>query len=189
MTKACAYDVNECCVRLEVGDWNVRWAGVSDRCWIRESCCWIRESSLLDTWEFVSGSEQIRWAEVSKIGERNWAESVSGTEQNRWAELMRERQWRVVSKREVDPCDVAWCRTWRGVRLNVAERAVERGGVCGWTEERDDSVTSDLNHWALFYSLCFTVVDSIVCECDVLLLWSDWREKNRYAVKLLKLQR
>ena len=121
-------------LRLETGmfverAWVIVAGYVKVRCWIRESCCWIRESSLLDTWEFVSGSEQIRWAEVSKIGERNWAESVSGTEQNRWAELMRERKWRVVIKREVDSYDVAWCRTWRGVRLNVAERAVERGGA------------------------------------------------------------
>ena len=161
MTKGCAYDVNEWCVELEAGNWNVRWAGVSVR--------WKRECSLLDTWEFVAGYVRVR--------ERKWAESVSGTEQNRWAELMRERKWRVVRKREVDSYDVVWCRTWRAVRLNVADSVVERKNV----------MTRWLQTWIT--ELCFTVVDSIVCECDVLLLWSDWREKNRYAVKLWKLQR
>ena len=82
-----------------------------------------RECSLIEAW--------VRWLKREFVG---WSVRVhSWIRENSWAELMRERKWRVVSKREVDSYDVAWCRTWRGVRLNVAERVVERGGACGWT--------------------------------------------------------
>ena len=136
MTKGCAYDVNECCVELEVGDCNVRWLkrefvvwSVSVRGW------WKRECS-------VRGGEQTRWAELSGIGERSWAESVSGGDQNRWAEV----RWAAVTSRAQTWGWLVWRivrrakegietsgETWRSVRLNVAERAVERGESCGWT--------------------------------------------------------
>ena len=139
--------MNECCVKLEVGDWNVCWAGLKDRCWIRESSLLDTWELLLDTWEFVAGyvsslggGEQNRWSEVRWIGERRWGE----------------RQWRVVIKREVDSYDVAWCRTWRGVRLNVTEREVERGVLSGrtWCAERKNVMTRWLQTWIT--ELCFT---------------------------------
>ena len=121
MTKGCAYDVNKCCVELEAGNWNVRWAGVSVR--------WKRECSLVEAWEFVEEAGR-RWRVVKN---RRWL------------------VWRIVRRAE-EGIETS-SETWRSVRLNVAERAVERGGACGWTWR-----VVRLN---VRYSLCFTVVDTI----------------------------
>ena len=133
MTKGCAYDLNECCVELEAGNCNIRWAGVSVR--------WKRECSLLEAWEFVEAARR-RWRAVKN---RRWL------------------VWRIVRRAE-EGIETSG-ETWRSVRLNVAERAVESGGACGWTWGGQWGTRFVLLSWILSRVLLFQT-DSWMNMCE-----------------------
>ena len=159
-----------------VGDWNVRLAGVSVRWLKHEFVDW-------SSWEKVTSREEPKMTRVTfrkACGKTCRGERLS---MFRWA---------------VEGIETSG-RTWRVDRKSVRCWAEELGVLSGktWCVERKNVMTRWLQTWIT--ELCFThfVLLTLfycrgldrVCECDVLLLWSDWREKNRYAVKLWKLQR